>query len=413
MLLYLSRVKEIIMKKEYLEKSQIKFTFEVSKEHYNEVENSYKNENKEQDLKEVTLNKLFQENFEEILKDEEVSKKIVGYPKPEVEEFSDEKIVLSLTIDLYPEFDLPEYKGIKVSKKNVEVSEDEVNALVNALVSQNLKPVTKEEQVIEKMDYAVFDFLGTVDGVPFEGGAAENYEMQIGSGQFIPGFEDQMIGMKKDEVKDVKVTFPENYTEELKGKDAVFKVTVHEVKVMPKLELNDEFAKSLNIENVNTVSELKEAKRQELLAKKEQDETSRQIDQIIETILSNTKVDVPESLILAGVNSFKAQYENQAKMYGIPFETFLQMMGVDLERFNQIAYANAYKQVLFTLVGSKIIEVEKLAPTQEDIYNIALNEANKTNTDVNEILKRDSEQIYSFLSQQRLIMFLLENKVEY
>ena len=388
------------MKKEYLEKSQIKFTFEVSKEHYNEVENSYKNENKEQDLKEVTLNKLFQENFEEILKDEEVSKKIVGYPKPEVVEFSDEKIVLSLTIDLYPEFDLPEYKGIKVSKKNVEVSEDEVNALVNALVSQNLKPVTKEEQVIEKMDYAVFDFLGTVDGVPFEGGAAENYEMQIGSGQFIPGFEDQMIGMKKDEVKDVKVTFPENYTEELKGKDAVFKVTVHEVKVMPKLELNDEFAKSLNIENVNTVSELKEAKRQELLAKKEQDETSRQIDQIIETILSNTKVDVPESLILAGVNSFKAQYENQAKMYGIPFETFLQMMGVDLERFNQIAYANAYKQVLFTLVGSKIIEVEKLAPTQEDIYNIALNEANKTNTDVNEILKRDSEQIYSFLSQQ-------------
>ena len=401
------------MKKEYLEKSQIKFTFEVSKEYYNEIENSYKNENKEQDLKEVTLNKLFQENFEEILKAEEVSKKIVGYPKPEVVEFSDEKIVLSLTIDLYPEFDLPEYKGIKVSKKNVEVSEDEVNALVNALVSQNLKPVTKEEQVIEKMDYAVFDFLGTVDGVPFEGGAAENYEMQIGSGQFIPGFEDQMIGMKKDEVKDVKVTFPENYTEELKGKDAVFKVTVHEVKVMPKLELNDEFAKSLNIENVNTVSELKEAKRQELLAKKEQDETSRQIDQIIETILSNTKVDVPESLILAGVNSFKAQYENQAKMYGIPFETFLQMMGVDLERFNQIAYANAYKQVLFTLVGSKIIEVEKLAPTQEDIYNIALNETNKTNTDVNEILKRDSEQIYSFLSQQRLIMFLLENKVEY
>ena len=401
------------MKKEYLEKSQIKFTFEVSKEHYTEVENSFKNENKDQDLKEVTLNKLFQENFEEILKDEEVSKKIVGYPKPEVEEFSDEKIVLSLTIDLYPEFNLPEYKGIKVSKKNVEVSEDEVNALVNALLNQNLKPVTKEEQVIEKNDYAVFDFLGTVDGVPFEGGAAENYEMQIGSGQFIPGFEDQMIGMRKDEVKDVKVTFPENYTEELKGKDAVFKVTVHEVKVMPKLELNDEFVKSLNIENVNTVSELKETKKQELLAKKEQDETSRQIDEIVETILSNTKVDVPESLVLAGVNSFKSQYENQAKMYGIPFETFLQMMGVDLERFNQIAYANAYKQVLFTLVGSKIIEVENLAPTQEDIYKVAENEAKKSNMDVNEILKRDSEQIYSFLSQQKLIMFLLENKVEY
>ena len=396
------------MKKEYLEKSQIKFTFEVSKEHYTEVENSFKNENKDQDLKEVTLNKLFQENFEEILKDEEVSKKIVGYPKPEVEEFSDEKIVLSLTIDLYPEFNLPEYKGIKVSKKNVEVSEDEVNALVNALLNQNLKPVTKEEQVIEKNDYAVFDFLGTVDGVPFEGGAAENYEMQIGSGQFIPGFEDQMIGMRKDEVKDVKVTFPENYTEELKGKDAVFKVTV-----LPKLELNDEFVKSLNIENVNTVSELKETKKQELLAKKEQDETSRQIDEIVETILSNTKVDVPESLVLAGVNSFKSQYENQAKMYGIPFETFLQMMGVDLERFNQIAYANAYKQVLFTLVGSKIIEVENLAPTQEDIYKVAENEAKKSNMDVNEILKRDSEQIYSFLSQQKLIMFLLENKVEY
>lgn len=400
------------MKKEYLEKSQVKFTFTVSKEHYNEVEATFKNENKEQDLKEVTLNKLFQENFEEILKDEEVSKKIVGYPKPEVVEFSDDKIELSLTIDLYPEFELPKYKGIKVSKKNVEVNEEEVNALINALVNQNLKPVTKEEQVIEKMDYAVFDFLGTVDGVPFEGGKAENYEMQIGSGQFIPGFEDQMIGMKKGETKDVNVTFPENYAEPLNGKEAVFKVTVHEVKVMPKPELNDEFVKSLNIENVNTVEELKENKKQELLAKKEQDETSRQIDQIIEEILSNTKVDVPESLVTAGVNSFKAQYEKQAQMYGLPFETFLQMMGVDEEKFNQIAYVNAYKQVLFTLVGSKIIEVENLTPTKEEIEKIAQNEANKTNADVNEILKRDSEQIYSFLSQQKLIMFLLEHKEE-
>ena len=340
---------------------------------------------------------------------------VVNQPKIDIDFATlskDNGFTYTATVDVVPAFELGEYKGLEIKKAKETASAKEVKEQIERTLKSKAENVVKED-VASLGDTVVIDFEGFIDGEPFEGGAGQNYPLELGSNSFIPGFEDQLLGKKAEDQVDVNVTFPKDYHAELAGKVAVFKVTVHEVKVMPKLELNDEFVKSLNIENVNTVSELKETKKQELLAKKEQDETSRQIDEIVETILSNTKVDVPESLVLAGVNSFKAQYEKQAKMYGIPFETFLQMMGVDLEKFNQIAYANAYKQVLFTLVGSKIIEVENLAPTQEDIYKVAENEAKKSNTDVNEILKRDSEQIYSFLSQQKLIMFLLENKVEY
>ena len=401
------------MKKEYLKKSQVKFTFNVTIEEYNLAKESFKNDNKEQDLKELALNKIFQDKFNEVILDEEVSKKIIGYPKADVVEFNEDKdIIISLTVDLYPEFDLPKYKGIEVNKVDVNVTDEEVDALINGLLAQSNTLVTKEEQVIENGDYAVFDFLGTVNDVPFDGGAAENYEMQIGSGQFIPGFEDQMIGMKKGEVKDVKVTFPENYTEELKGKDANFKVTVHEVKVKVIPTLNDEFVASLGVENVKTVNELKEYKKEELNAKKAQEGANKQLDTILDTIVSNTNVELPDSLIADAINSFKAQYENQAKQYGIPFEVFLQYMGINEEKFNAVAIENATKQVKFTLVAAKIMEIEKLNPTHEEVVEFAKEEAKYQNTDVDTFLKQAGDRVYSFLAQQKLFKFLVDNKVE-
>ena len=236
--------------------------------------------------------------------------------------------------------------------------------------------------------------------------------MQIGSGQFIPGFEDQMIGMKKGEVKDVKVTFPENYTEELKGKDANFKVTVHEVKVKVIPTLNDEFVASLGVENVKTVNELKEYKKEELKAKKAQEGANKQLDTILDTIVSNTNVELPDSLIADAINSFKAQYENQAKQYGIPFEVFLQYMGINEEKFNAVAVENATKQVKFTLVAAKIMEIEKLNPTHEEVVEFAKEEAKYQNTDVDTFLKQAGDRVYSFLAQQKLFKFLVDNKVE-
>ena len=157
---------------------------------------------------------------------------------------------------------------------------------------------TKAEQVIAKGDYAVFDFVGSVDGVEFPGGKADNYELQIGSGQFIPGFEDQMIGMKAEETKDINVTFPENYGQaDLAGKAAVFKVTVHEVKEEKFPEFTDEYVKGLNVNGANNLAELKDAKKKELTDAKAQSEKDRQFDYIVNEIIEAANVDMPKSMI--------------------------------------------------------------------------------------------------------------------
>ena len=273
--------------------------------------------------------------------------------------------------------------------------------------------VTKAEQVIAKGDYATFDFAGSVDGVAFPGGTAENYELQIGSGQFIPGFEDQMIGMKAEEVKDVNVTFPENYGEaSLAGKAAVFKVTVHEVKEEKMPELTDEYVQGLKIEGASNLEELKAVKKAEIEARKAVSEKDRQFDEVVNKILDGAKVDMPQSLIDERVAQFKGQYEQQAKMYNIPFETFLSLMGVTKEQFDVEASKQAARQALFNVVASKIIEDEKLMPSKEAMEARAKEDAEKTGETVEELMQANLAKYYSDLSYQALSEFLLSNAKE-
>ena len=259
----------------------------------------------------------------------------------------------------------------------------------------------KAEQVIAKNDFATFDFVGSVDGVEFPGGKADNYELQIGSGQFIPGFEDQMIGMKAEEVKDINVTFPENYGEaSLAGKAAVFKVTVHEVKEQKLPEFTDEYVKTLN-KDVNNYAELKATKKAELEATKAQAEKDRQTNDLINKIIDNATVDMPKTLVDSRYNAMKSQYENQAKMYNIPFETFIQIMGSTLEQFEDITRKQAERQALFDVVAGAIIEAEKLVPTKEEI-----------DAKVGDDKKANRVQIMNELTYQKLVDFLLANAKE-
>ena len=268
----------------------------------------------------------------------------------------------------------------------------------------------KEAQVIEKGDYATFDFVGTVDGVEFPGGKAENYELQIGSGQFIPGFEDQMIGMKAEEVKDVNVTFPENYGEKsLAGKAAVFKVTVHEVKNMVYPELTDEYVKGLNLAGVETVEALKESKKQELASQKEKSEKDRQVDEIINKILDNAVVDMPASLEQERIHQIQEQYQQQAKMYNIPFETFLGLMNITKEKFEEETTKQGKRQALFNVVISKLIEVENLAPSKEDLEALATKDAEAQKTTKEAMMQKNAARYYSDLAYQRVIELLLAN----
>ncbi len=270
--------------------------------------------------------------------------------------------------------------------------------------------VVKKEQIIEKGDTANFDFVGTVDGVEFPGGKAENYELEIGSGQFIPGFEDQMIGMKADEVKDVQVTFPENYGEKsLAGKPAVFKVTVHEVKHKEYPSLTDEYVKGLKLENVETVEQFKALKQQELAATKEKNEKDRQVDEIINKILDNAVVDMPKSLEEERINQIRSQYENQAKMYNIPMDTFLGLMNITKEKFEEETTKQGKRQALFNVVVSKIIEVENLAPTKEDLEARAEEDAKKQNSTKEAMLKTNAQRYYSDIAYQRVIELLYTN----
>ncbi len=426
------------MKVTKIEHSQLKLTFDVTKDEFEKaLDQAFETKNKEVTIKgfrkgaaprsifEKTygieslfteaLDVIFNEKVKEAVSDKELVEKFIGRFEPVVEEgFARGKdFQVSLVIDTYPEFDLPQYKGIEVKAKDLKVTEKEVKAAIDALLQKDATMEKKAEQVIADGDYAVFDFVGSVDGVEFPGGKADNYELQIGSGQFIPGFEDQMIGMKAEETKDINVTFPENYGQaDLAGKAAVFKVTVHEVKEQKFPELTDEYVKGLNVNGANTKAELKAAKKAELEAAKAQSEKDRQFDYIVNQILDAAKVDMPKSMIQERVDQFKSQYEQQAKMYNIPFEKFVELMGTTIEQFNDQANRQAERQALFNVVASKIIEVEKLAPSKEAIEAKAEEDSKLNKKSKEENLQANYARYYSDLAYQALVDLLLSNAKE-
>lgn len=425
---------------EKLEHSRVKATFDVTADEFEraldkafEVNNAkvtikgfragkaprsvYEKHYGVESLYDEALNVILNEKASEIYKDENLAKEICGQFEPnfegedKLERGKDFKI--SLTFDVYPEVNLPQYKGLEVAKKVLEATEDEVDAEVKSVLKKDAEMVAKDEQVIAEGDYATFDFVGSVDGVEFPGGKADNYELQIGSHQFIPGFEEQMVGMKAEETKDINVTFPENYGEaSLAGKPAVFKVTVHEVKTEKLPELNDEYVKGLKIDGVNTVEELKANKKAALEAKKAVSEKDRQVNELITKIVDNAVVDMPKSLIDEKVNAIRGQYEQQAKMYNIPFETFLGLMNVKKEDFEAQTLEQGTKQALFNVVASKIIEVENLTPSKEAVEELAEKDAKANGKTKEAMLKQNVARYYSELAYQALVDVILNNAVE-
>ena len=411
---------------EKLEHSRTKLTFDVTPEEFEKaLDKAFEEENAKvsiqgfrkgkaprsvfekhygvESLYATAIDVILNNKIQEAVKDENLVKDFIGQFEPLLEEKVERNtnFKVSLVIDTYPEVKLGDYKGIEVAKKNLDVTDEEVEQACKSMAAKDATMEAKAEQVIAKNDFATFDFVGSVDGVEFPGGKADNYELQIGSGQFIPGFEDQMIGMKAEEVKDINVTFPENYGEaSLAGKAAVFKVTVHEVKEQKLPEFTDEYVKTLN-KNANNYDELKSLKRKELEDAKAISEKDRQTNELINKVIDNTTVDMPKTLINSRYNAIKSQYENQAKMYNIPFETFIQIMGSTLEQFEDITKKQAERQALFDVVAGAIVEAEKLVPTKEEIDAKAGDDK-----------KANRVQIMNELTYQKLVDFLLANAKE-
>ena len=427
------------MEFEKIEGSRVKFTFDVTKDDFEKaLDEAFVRVNKNVSIKgfrkgsaprsvyekNYGVESLFQEALDvilqgkvnEVVADKDVQEKLtlLGQFSADVDkEFGRGKdFKVYLFIDVQPDFNLPNYKDVKVDKKNVEVTDDEVYEAVKYTVSKDIVKADKVSGVIANGDIVKFDYVGSIDGVEFEGGKQDDAELEIGSHHFIPGFEEAMVGLKVGEKKDIEVTFPENYgAKDLAGKKAVFKLNIKEVKEQVLPEMNEEYIKTLKIDGVKTLDDLKALKKKELTERKDRAEDDRIANDICKKLVDLTEVEVPRALVDERAQGFKSQYEAQAKAYGISLEQLLMFQGITLEQFNDQIERNSFEQAKFNLVASKVLEVEKLAPTKEEIEAYAAEQASKVGKEKDELLKANLQRYFSELSYKKLIDFLKANVV--
>lgn len=346
------------------------------------------------------LDKALGQSYYQAVEENEVQ--VIDEPKIDIdfETFEQEKTLkFKAEVLVYPEVELGQYFNVEISKDDTNVSEAEVEAAINRDLKSKSDLELVEEGVLEVGNTAVFDFEGSVDGVLFEGGSSKNYSLEIGSKQFIPGFEEQMVGMKQEEEKDVKVKFPEDYhAENLKGKDAVFKVKLHEIKKRVLPELNDEFVVSLNLDP-KTVEEYRTHQLNKLQQEKQEASDNKFEYDLLHKVCDNAKVNVHDVLVERRLDSMLKQEEERAKGYGITFEQLLQYQGMTLEQYKEMIKVPARFDVLKELVISKIIETENITLSDEDYQNHYSEIAKSYNQDLEEIKKQyPKEKIaYHFL----------------
>ena len=278
----------------------------------------------------------------------------------------------SITIDKTPEFELGQYKGleIKLESKTPSVTVDEIEHRINAIANQ-MSTLESVDGTLGDGQTSIIDFEGSVDGVLFDGGSAQNYELVIGSGMFIPGFEEQMVGMEKGEVRIVKVKFPDEYTPELAGKDADFKVTLHDIKERKTPEINDDLAKKYGESKkiaISTLDDLNKVIREEIYREKERQVTEEITNKLADALVANTNIDIPEKILNDEVNYQLEAYENQAKQFGMEMDMMLSIMGMgSLDELKEGLRKEAKKQLSMQLILDKIVKTENIAVTDEEI----------------------------------------------
>lgn len=277
-----------------------------------------------------------------------------------------EGVEFSVKVTVKPEVSVKDYKGLKAEKPSTEVTEEDINADIERLRERASTMVPVEDRAAENDDVVVFDFDGYVDGEQFEGGKAEDYSLKLGSGQFIPGFEEQIVGKKPEEEFDVNVTFPEDYhAEELKGKEAVFKCKLHEIKTRVLPEVDDEFVK--DVSEFETLDELKEDLKKKAAERKEKDAETQVQTQLIEGMLECFEAEIPQAMIDAKVMENIRDFDYTLQMQGLNMQQYMQYMGMTLDNLKEQYKEQSEKQVKMRLAFEKIAELESLEPTAEEI----------------------------------------------
>ena len=311
---------------------------------------------------EEAVNIVLPDAYEGAVKEQELQ--VVGYPEVELDSCGKEGVVFKCTVAVYPEVKLGQYKGLEAPKAEVKVMAADVNARLKEMADRNSRLVSVD-RAAKKGDTADIDFEGFDNGVAFEGGKGENHELEIGSGSFVPGFEDQIIGMKAGEEKDIDITFPENYTKDLAGKQVVFHVKVNEVKEKQTPALDDEFAK--DVSEFETLKELKDDTKAKITAEREQSAKIAFENALLEKVAGDIKADIPEVMIEEQCRRFLDEFKQRLQAQGIPYDQYCKMTGMDEAKFMEDGREPAVRQVKMDLAIAAIIKAENLDVTDEEI----------------------------------------------
>ncbi len=329
---------------------------------------------------------VLQDAYQKALEDNKVIP--VVQPNVDLKSIDENGVEFVFKIVTKPEVKVKKYKGLGIKKEEVEVTKEEVEHELHHLLERYQEVVTKEEGTVEEGNIAVIDFEGFKDGVAFDGGKGENYSLEIGSHTFIPGFEEQLIGMKTGEEKEIKVTFPEDYvSEELKGKEVTFKVKVNEIKEKVARELDADFFADLGLEGIDTKEKLMDEIEANIKAQKDMDQENQYIDHLLEEIGKNTEVDIPEEMVEEEIDRLMGRFEEQMKMQGISLDVYYQFTKITEKDLRAQMEKEAFSHVLYRLMLEEIMNLEKIEVTMEEAEKEAEELANKYQMPKDEFLK--------------------------
>ncbi len=358
---------------------------------------------------EDAFNEVATESYDEALKEN----KIDAVSKPEVDIIQMEKgkdVIFTAVVQTKPEVKLGKYKGIEIPKVEYPVEEKDIEHELGHLQEHNARLVTIEDRALENGDISTIDFEGFVDGVAFEGGKAEGHELEIGSGSFIPGFEEQLVGMKVDEEKEIKVTFPKEYfSKDLAGKEAMFKVKLHEIKKKELPELDDEFAK--DVSEFDTLAELKTSIKEKLQKNNEQRAKYETEENAMKAICENVKLDIPEGMIELEVDNMFKDFEQRLSYQGLNMEQYLKMIGKTEDEMRKEYEPQAVDAIKSRLVLEAIINAEKIDASEEEVKAKIEEMANNYGKKAEELSENENLKKYieEGIKSEKALEFIVKN----
>ena len=312
---------------------------------------------------EEAVNEALPDAYTAAVKEQELE--VVGYPEVELLSVGKEGFSFKATVAVYPEVTLGQYKGVEAPKAEVSVTDEDVEGRIKEMADRNSRMVSVEDRAVAKGDIANIDFEGFLDGVPFDGGKSDSFDLEIGSGQFVPGFEDQVAGMSISEEKDINITFPEDYHADLAGKAVVFHVKVNAIKVKEIPVLDDEFAK--DVSEFDTLEELKKDVREKMLAEREEGAKRAFEDAAMAKVAAGIQADIPDAMIEEQARRFVDNFRMQLQSQGVPYEQYMKMTGMEEEKLMADAKAPAEGQGRMDLAIAAIVKAEGLEASDEDV----------------------------------------------